>query len=51
MKAKRSGGLTEQGRKSHKYLMVWQRRSSNLLTVLMKINTNMPTILAVIIHT
>ena len=37
-----SGGLTKQGWKNHELLMVWHRRSSNLLTVLVKLNTNMP---------
>ena len=55
IKTKLSGGLTKpwtkNGWKNHKLLLVWRKRSSNLLTVLVKLNINIMTVLAIISHT
>ena len=50
MKSEVPGGLTKQRWKNYKLFTVDGRRSSNLLTVLVKLNTNMLTILAAIRH-
>ena len=55
IKTKLSGGLTKPWKKhgwnNRKLFLVWQKRFSNLLTVLVKLNTNIITISAVMSHT
>ena len=50
MKTEVPGGLTKRRWKNHKLFTVYGRRSSNLLALLVKLNTSMLTILAVIRH-